>query len=114
MASNNSSAPPLPPPLPSPPEVFQVSRQRRTTNISAEKREIYKKAWQEVKDGSITIYAAAKLYKLSKTTLRNWCLKGDIEDIVGVGRPCYFGSDLETKLESWVLESSRLGKFFFK
>lgn len=111
MTSNNHSydSIPSPPPLPAPPTIFQTVVSKRTTNISDEKKHLYKIAWGEVKSGSATIYSAAKKYGLSKSTLRNWCLKDELETLPVVGRPCYFGTSLEDKLQDWILESFRAG-----
>lgn len=112
--SNEPVSPPFPPPLPPPPAVFRIVRQssQKTTSLSEEKKELYKKAWEEVKEGTITIYGAAKNYGLSKSTLRKWCLRDELDELPTVGRPCYLGTALESVLKEWVLESHRLGSYF--
>lgn len=106
---SDNSIPPAPP-LPAPPLVF-VPSVRRTTKISEEKKQAYKRARELVHDGVLTIYAAAKQYGLSRSTLRNWCLMEDVDDLPNVGRPSFLPSFLERKLADWVLESARLGNF---
>lgn len=87
------------------------SRKKRSTRISKNVKELYKKAWAEVKEKSMSIYKASKQYGLNKSTLRNWCAKDNLDIIPQVGRPCFFGSILEQKLEKWILESAASGRF---
>lgn len=90
--------PPIPPILLPPPEVFIPLQRKKSTVLSQTQRVLYTRAWNEVKEKTITIY-------------RNWCFKDSIDEISSVGHPCYFGNDLEAKLEQWVLESALLGTF---
>lgn len=81
-----------------------------STKLTKERKEIYKKAWIEVKEKRLTVHTAAKLYGLSKTTLTKWCRLDDLDDCVPhVGRPCYLGGQLEKVLEKFAVESAQLG-----
>lgn len=86
-------------------------RQRPSTKLSDEKKNVYKAAWVVVKEGRLNVYKAAKKYNLSHSTLWQWCQKNDIDDsIPTVGRPCFLGNQLEEKLKKWIFEAASTGK----
>lgn len=90
--------------------VCKTSRPPHSTKLSDEKKECYKNAWIAVKEGKMTIYGASKQYDVSIKTLWNWCQRDNIlEDTPSVGRPCFFGQNLENKLKQWIFEAARTG-----
>lgn len=73
----------------------------RSTTLSDQKRTALQNAWHAVKNGKMTIYAAAKHFNLSKTTLGLWCKKPDISDVQRPGRPsCYSESNYGPALDA--------------
>lgn len=86
------------------------SGRSHSTKLTEEKKENYKKAWIAVKEKNMTIYGAAKQYKVSISTLWKWCQRENIvEEIPIVGRPCFFGSSIENQLKEWIFEAARTG-----
>lgn len=84
---------------------------RRSTKLSEDRRRNLKSAWNAVKEGRMTMYAAATEFNISYTTLWKWCRRTDIgESTPSVGRPCYLGMNLENKLKEWLLEAARTGE----
>ncbi|XP_074096576.1 uncharacterized protein LOC141525825 [Cotesia typhae] len=66
------------------------------------------KALELVKDGC-AIAAACKQYKVPRTTLRNK-LRGKVPETTGrVGPESILGDHIESKLEEWLLGTSRMG-----
>lgn len=105
--------PPTPPPIPQDPAVFARPRQRPSTKLSNEKKERYKKAWIDVKEGRFNVYQAAKHYDLKQPTLWHWCQRTNVDGATpSVGRPCFLGSKLENNLKKWILEASSSGNSY--
>lgn len=98
-----------------PPNILDgtISRQNtHSTKLSEDRKQKYKSAWIDVKEGKMTIYKAAKEHNLSATTLWKWCQRDDIEECIpSVGRPCFLGPNLEMQLEKWIIEAARTCKY---
>lgn len=95
--------------LPLPPNDW-IQSAKHTTKISDEKKCLYIKAWNEVKEGKKTMYRAAKDYNLTFSTLWSWCQRDNINEEPPVtGRPCFFGQSLEKKIEKFAIEAGRTG-----
>lgn len=95
--------------LPLPPNNW-IQTAKHTTKISDERKCLYIKAWNDVKEGRKTMYRAAKDYDLTFSTLWSWCQRDDINEEQPVsGRPSIFSQFLEKKMENFVIESARTG-----
>lgn len=83
---------------------------RHSTKLSEQQKQNLKNAWIAVKEGSMSMYKAAKEYNVPKSTLWHWSQRPDIDEIVPtVGRPCFLGLSLENKLKNWILEAAQTG-----
>lgn len=96
--------------LPLPPENWIRKTKHGKTKMTEEKKNVYVRAWVDVKNGTKTIYGAAKSYNLTFSTLWSWCQRENITEVQPTpGRPSFLNKDLEKKIESFVLESQRTG-----
>lgn len=95
------------------PLVKSKSRIRKSTKLTNDKKELYKLAWNDVKEGRSNIYQAAKRYDINQSTLWYWCQRDDVDHSApSVGRPCYLGKHLEEKMKNWMFEAAKSGNLF--
>lgn len=79
-----------------------------STKLSDEKKKQICLARSAVKEGRMTMYKAARQYNIPLPTLWRWCEVYDNDgELPAVGRPCFLGTKLESKLKQWILEAAQ-------